>query len=87
MIKNVKKWFVYIVESNDKEILYCGITNNIENRINVHNKGKGSKALRGKRLPVICVYRKEFENRSEASKEEYRIKQLTKNEKLKLINK
>ncbi|MCK9415680.1 GIY-YIG nuclease family protein [Candidatus Dojkabacteria bacterium] len=85
MINNVKKWFVYIVESNDKEILYCGITNNIDKRINTHNKGKGSKALRGKRLPVTCVYKKEFENRSEASKEEYRIKQLTKIEKLKLI--
>lgn len=81
------KWFVYLVESNDKEILYCGITTNIENRINVHNSGNGSKMLRGKRLPVICVYSKEYSNRSEASKEEYRIKQLNRKEKIKLINK
>jgi predicted GIY-YIG superfamily endonuclease len=36
---------------------------------------------------VKLVYFKEFENKSEASKEEYRIKQLKKSDKKLLINK
>jgi len=38
------------------------------------------------RLPVILRYSFEVENRSLASKEEYRIKQLTRKEKLELIS-
>lgn len=80
-METFKKWFVYIVESNDNEILYTGITTNVENRIKTHNKGKGSKLLRGSRLPVHLKWCKECGTKSEASKEEYRIKHLSKKEK------
>lgn len=77
-------WFVYIVECSDKT-LYTGITNDIDKRIITHNKGKGSKYTRS-RLPVVLRYLKECENRSVASKEEYRIKSLVKSDKLKLVD-
>lgn len=73
------KWFVYIVECSDKTY-YTGITTDITKRIETHNKGKGAKYTKT-RLPVILKYSKEYENKSEASKEEYRIKQLTRKQK------
>ena len=81
-----KKWFVYIVECNDdKKSLYTGISVDVNKRIDTHNSGKGSKILRSK-LPVKLLVSFEFENRSLASKEEYRIKQLSRESKLKLID-
>ena len=78
-----KHWFVYIVKCSD-DTLYTGISTDVDKRIDTHNKKKGAKYTKT-RLPVVCVYTKEYENRSEASKEEYRIKQLTKQQKSELI--
>ena len=79
-------WYTYILECSDEEkTLYCGITNNLQKRIDTHNKGKGSKLLRGSKLPVKLKIFWEFENKSIASREEYRIKHLSKEDKLKLI--
>lgn len=78
-------WYIYIVECSDGT-LYTGITKDVEKRILTHNKGKGAKYTR-QRLPVVLRALFEAEDRSKASKEEYRIKQLTREQKLKLINK
>lgn len=75
-------WFVYIILCSD-DSLYTGITNNVERRIKQHNEGKGAKYTRG-RGPVKIMKVFEFENKSKASKEEYRIKQLNKKQKLEL---
>ncbi len=77
-------WYVYIIECSDGT-LYTGITTNLERRMKQHNSGKGAKYTKVRR-PVVL--RKAFEaaNRSEASKEEYRIKQLTRIEKLNLLH-
>lgn len=77
------KWYVYIVECSDGT-LYTGITNDVEKRINKHNSGKGAKYTRS-RTPVVVKKTWEVENRSEASKMEYKIKKLKRDEKLKLI--
>lgn len=77
------KWYVYIVECSDGTY-YTGITTNLLNRIKAHNNGKGAKYTKH-RSPVILRYSKEFQNRSDASKEEYRIKQLNRIEKMELI--
>ncbi len=75
-----KPWWVYIVECNDGS-LYTGITVNVENRISVHNSGKGAKYTKTRR-PVNLRVSWLFENRSAAAKEEWRIKQLSRAEKL-----
>lgn len=77
-------WYVYILQCNDGT-LYTGITNDLDKRIAKHNSGKGAKYTKV-RLPVILKYKNEVADRSEASKLEYKIKQLTRQEKLKLIN-
>lgn len=76
-------WYVYILSCADNT-LYTGITNNLEARITEHNAGKGAKYTRG-RLPVRQVYQQEVASRSAALKEEYRIKQLSKEQKYALI--
>ena len=73
-------WKVYIIECNDLTY-YTGITNNLENRIDTHNKKKGAKYTKT-RTPVKLVYQQSFETKSLAAKEEWRIKQLTRNQKI-----
>lgn len=84
MDKNKDVWFVYIVKCYDGS-LYTGITKDIEKRIIDHNNKKGSKYTRS-RLPVLLVYHEKYESKSDASKRELLIKQLTKTQKLILIN-
>lgn len=76
-------WYVYIIECSDGT-LYTGITTDINKRIIAHNKGKGAKYTRS-RIPVKLRALFEAENRSKASIEEYRIKQLSRDKKLELI--
>ena len=72
-------WFVYIVRCADNT-LYCGTTLNPERRVKEHNAGTGSRYTRS-RLPVRLVWHLQTAGKSEAFKEEFRIKHLTKLEK------
>lgn len=76
-------WFVYILECSDGT-LYTGCTNDLNRRVEQHNKGKGARYTR-MRLPVVLKASFEAKDRSDAMKEEYRIKQLSRKEKLQLI--
>lgn len=75
--------YVYILRCSD-DSLYTGWTNNLEKRLKAHSAGKGAKYTKA-RLPVELVYYEEFEDKIEAMKREYEIKQLSRKEKLKLI--
>ena len=76
---------VYIVKCSD-ETLYTGITKDINRRLLEHNSSpKGSKYTRSRR-PVNLVYLEYFGTRSDAAKEESRIKKLSRQEKIKLIS-
>lgn len=77
-------WYIYILECSDGT-LYTGITTDLDKRLKTHNNGKGAKYTKT-RLPVVLKVSFEAEDRSSASKEEYRIKQLTRKQKLELIN-
>jgi putative endonuclease len=77
-------WKVYIIECSD-QTYYTGISNDVEKRIDTHNKKKGAKYTKT-RTPVKLVYQQSFETKSLAAKEEWRIKQLTRNQKILLIN-
>lgn len=75
--------YTYIVECSDGT-LYTGWTNNLEQRITVHNQGKGAKYTRS-RLPVTLKYYEVFEKKEEAMRREYQIKQMKRREKEQLI--
>ena len=79
-------WQVYIVRCADGS-LYTGIARDLERRIAEHNAdtGQGASYTRSRR-PVRLVYCEPAANRSAASKREYQIKQLSRAEKLALID-
>ena len=77
-------WFVYILRCKD-DTLYCGITPDLEKRLQQHRSGKGAKYTRG-RAPLELVYYEEVANHSEALKREIAIKRLSRQEKLQLIS-
>lgn len=64
--------------------LYTGYTNRLNHRLKMHNAGKGAKYTRG-RGPLTLVFVQVFETKEAAMREEYRIKQLSRSDKLKLI--
>ena len=67
-------YFVYMIlsEVNKRIISYVGYTNNLKNRINLHNNNKGAKFTKGKKWKII--YKKKFSSKSLAMKEEYSLK-------------
>ena len=68
-------WYVYLIECRDGS-LYTGITVDVALRYAKHVAGKGARYTRSHpplRLLGQCAYR----DRSEASRAEYRIKQLS----------
>lgn len=80
----MKKWFVYIVECSDGSY-YTGVTTSLSRRLNEHNNtSKGAKYTKTRR-PVEIVYWCEYDSRSDAQKEEYRIKKLSRAQKGLLI--
>ncbi len=81
---NLIKWYVYIVECIDTS-LYTGITTELIRRVEEHNNSsKGAKYTKNRR-PVKLVYFEESTDRSSASKREYEIKNLSKKDKIYLI--
>ncbi|MEI6040032.1 MAG: GIY-YIG nuclease family protein [Candidatus Berkelbacteria bacterium] len=79
----MNNWSVYILQCSDNTY-YTGITTDIEKRLIAHQTGKGAKYTAG-RLPVKIVYFKDNLTESQARKEEFRIKSLSRSDKIKLI--
>ena len=75
--------YAYSVECADGTY-YCGYTNDLEKRIETHNRGKGAKYTKP-RLPVVLVYFEEFETKEEAMSREWHLKQLSHAQKQALI--
>jgi len=77
-------YHLYILKCHDGT-LYTGITVDLDRRVAEHNTSKlGAKYTRTRR-PVRLVYSKKYRTRITASKAEYRMKKLSRAEKLKLI--
>ncbi len=67
-------YYIYLIVSKakNKSISYVGYTNNIKNRINLHNTGKGAKFTKGRKW--ILAYKKKFASKKKAMSEEYKLK-------------
>lgn len=85
MVQRVEKGenAVYILLCRD-HTFYCGWTNDLDKRVNVHNQGKGAKYTKGRR-PVKLVYWEVFPSKQEAMRREAAIKRLSRVEKEQLI--
>ncbi|MDY3782482.1 MAG: GIY-YIG nuclease family protein [Candidatus Faecousia sp.] len=76
-------WELYILRCGDGT-LYTGIARDAEKRLEVHRSGKGTKYTRG-RGPLQIVYRERCPDHGTALRREYAIKQLSRDEKERLI--
>jgi putative endonuclease len=67
-------YFVYMLltKHRGKFISYVGYTNNLKNRLSLHNSSQGAKFTKGKKWEII--YSKKYLNKSEAMKDEYKLK-------------
>ncbi len=79
-----KSFYTYIILT-EKNTYYCGYTDDLAKRFERHRSGKASKYTRAFK-PVKYVYTREFQTKSEAMKEEKRIKSLSRSQKEALIN-
>jgi putative endonuclease len=84
MNHQVSNWVCYLLRCAD-DTLYCGITNDLDKRLLVHNSGEGAKYTRG-RTPVTLFYQESCADKSAALKRELKIKRLTREEKLALCS-
>lgn len=79
------KYFVYLLRCSD-ETLYCGVTTDVDRRLEEHNtSSKGAKYTKGRR-PVVLVYHEECEDKSSALKRELAIKRLSREQKEALVD-
>jgi putative endonuclease len=76
-------WTVYLLRCRDGS-LYCGITNDVERRLEAHATGKASRYTRS-RLPVKLAYAEPQPTKSAALKREVAIKRLTRRHKQAMI--
>tara|TARA_B100000941_G_scaffold285806_1_gene258368 strand:- start:862 stop:1143 length:282 start_codon:yes stop_codon:yes gene_type:complete len=66
--------YVYLIVSRNKNklISYVGYTKDLKKRVNLHNNSKGAKFTKGRFWKL--AYSKRFSTKSEALREEYRLK-------------
>ena len=75
-----KEWCVYVLNCRNGS-LYTGITNDLAQRLNQHEQGKGSKYVRSWR-PFELVRTIPCKDAAEARRLEYDLKRLTRKEKI-----
>lgn len=78
-------WSIYILRCGD-DSLYTGVATDVTRRLGEHQSQgpKAAKYVRG-RTPLRLVYTREVGTRSEAQKEEWRVKRLSRAQKEALL--
>ena len=83
VVLDTMDWKVYLVRCADNS-LYCGVTNDLNGRIEKHNTGKGAKYTQS-RLPVELVAVSRGLSKSDALTLEHYIKQQPAGEKIETL--
>jgi putative endonuclease len=78
-------YHIYLLECNDGSI-YTGITNDISRRLEQHQSGKGARYTRSRGAHKI-LYTEKCRSRSAALKREFKIKGMTRAQKILMIEK
>lgn len=76
-------WSTYLLKCSDAS-LYCGVTNNLKNRIQSHNQGTASKYTRS-RTPVALAAVRTKLSKSDAYKLEYVVKRVRAEKKIQTL--
>lgn len=72
-LKLMKKYYVYLLRCSDN-LLYTGVTNNLERRFEEHNKGLNKSCFTYDRRPVELIFNQEFNQIEQAIYFEKKIK-------------
>ena len=67
-------YYVYMLLNcaSNRKVSYVGYTSNLKKRILLHNSSKGAKFTKGRKW--ILIYKKKYFNKSDALKNEYKLK-------------
>ena len=67
-------FYVYLIKTigTCKNKTYVGYTNNLQNRLKLHNTNKGAKSTKGYKWELI--FKKKFLSKSKAMSYEYKLK-------------
>jgi len=66
-------FYVYmLISKGSKPVSYVGYTNNLKNRIKLHNSGKGASFTRGRKWKL--VYKMRYSSKKKAIQEEINLK-------------
>ncbi len=76
-------WFCYMLRCRDGS-LYVGMSNDVANRVEKHNRGLGPEFTK-KRRPVELIWNEEFADRFAAWQREVELKGWSREKKLKLV--
>ena len=76
-------WFCYMLRCRDG-LLYVGMTNDVANRVEKHNRGLGPEFTR-KRRPVELIWSQQFPDRFAARAREVELKGWNRKKKLDLV--
>lgn len=82
----MNSYWVYMMQSQNGNVLYTGVTNDLQRRVREHKEGLGSKFTSRYKCHKL-VYFEEFGTIDQAIEREKRIKKLSRANKEKLIEK
>ena len=81
----MKTYYVYILRCKD-DLLYVGMTNNLERRINEHKSGLNRNCFTFSRRPVELIFYQDFNDVEQAIYFEKKIKNWSQKKKLALAD-
>ena len=80
-------YYLYITTNPARTVLYTGITNNLQNRLNEHFEKRGDeRSFAGRYYCYNLIYYEPYRSALEAIKREKQIKKWSRNKKEALIN-
>jgi len=74
-----ESWYLYVVRCADGT-LYTGIARNVEERLAMHERGRGARYTRGRGPLELCAVRR-CANKGRALRLEHAVKKLSRSEK------
>jgi len=83
MDDRLEPWFCYMLRCSDSS-LYVGMTNDVADRADKHNRGLGPEYTK-KRRPVELIWSQKFSDRFAARKREVELKGWSRKKKLNLV--
>ena len=67
-------WVIYLIQNSETKEKYCGVTSNLRERLNTHNK-KGKKFTTRNLGEWVLIYAESYRDKEDALMREKKLKQ------------